>query len=131
MRATAFSLDFHCVITLPFNIIVHTSLPDADSHAGRNEPYLELAIEFTMDIMKDKVMVDLLPSFARQCVALAHTMFIATQMLHSTVSSFASRAKKSVRRGGQYLKPILNERKEMLIEYGDGWKDKPVSSLDV
>ena len=36
-----------------------------DTHAGRNQEYLDIAINFTMDIMRDKTVIGPFPAFLK------------------------------------------------------------------
>ena len=47
----------------------------------------------------------------------------------SLIGNLISNTKKSVTRALGYLKPVIDERKAKMAEYGEDWEDKPVCPL--
>lgn len=45
----------------------------------------------------------------------------------SFVAPFITNITHSIKRGMEYLAPIIEERRRLLDKYGDEWVDKPVS----
>ncbi|OSD03318.1 cytochrome P450 [Trametes coccinea BRFM310] len=78
----------------------------------RNKEYLNLAIKFTIDIIKDKTLVKLAPSFLKPLVGKLSNHVRGT--LHETIP---------------HLKPIIDERWELMKTFGDNWSDKPNDML--
>ncbi|KAI0741311.1 cytochrome P450 [Daedaleopsis nitida] len=75
---------------------------------GRNKEFLELAIAFTFNIFKDKLIINALPF----------------EFMKTFYGKHFSQAKKSVREASPYLQPLIDERRALLAEHGDEWPGK-------
>ncbi|CDO73010.1 hypothetical protein BN946_scf185007.g64 [Trametes cinnabarina] len=78
----------------------------------RNQDYLNLAIAFTIDIIKDRTLVKLAPSF-----------------LKPLVGKLSNNVRRTLRQTIPHLKPIIDERWELMEKLGDDWTDKPNDML--
>ncbi|KAI0654307.1 cytochrome P450 [Cubamyces menziesii] len=76
--------------------------------ACRNREYLDLAIGFTADVTRDRTTINMFPSFMKP--------FIGRIVGNST---------KNIRRAIPILKPMMDERRRMMEEFGEEWPDKP------
>ncbi|KAL7285069.1 hypothetical protein ACG7TL_000160 [Trametes sanguinea] len=80
--------------------------------ACRNPDYLDISINFTVDVVKDRALLNLFPRFLKPIVKL-----------------LAGNAARTVRRAIPILKPIIEERKRRMAEYGEDWDDRPSNLL--
>ncbi|KAI8990629.1 cytochrome P450 [Trametes punicea] len=80
--------------------------------ACRNQEYLDLAISFTTDIVKDATVIRLSPGFLRPLVA-----------------RLCTHVKTSFYKAIPHLKPLFQERRELMEKFGDDWTDKPNDML--
>ncbi|KAI0368876.1 cytochrome P450 [Pilatotrama ljubarskyi] len=80
--------------------------------ACRNEQYLDLAVNFTKNVVKDRAIINLFPTWIKPIVG---------HLLSNTTTN--------VRRAAKILKPIIDERRRCMEEYGDDWSDKPNDML--
>ncbi|KAI0640078.1 cytochrome P450 [Trametes polyzona] len=78
----------------------------------RNEGYLELAIGFTLSVIRDRATINLFPDF-----------------LKPIVGRIVSNAATSVRKATPYLVPMIEERRRLVVENGNDWADKPNDML--
>ncbi|EJF59354.1 cytochrome P450 [Dichomitus squalens LYAD-421 SS1] len=78
----------------------------------RNEDYLKIALDFTMDVVNDRLTMSKMPDFLR-----------------TPVMSWTSSTRRSVARSIPLLKPIIDQRKALMEEYGADWTDKPKDVL--
>ncbi|KAI0354621.1 cytochrome P450 [Trametes cingulata] len=80
--------------------------------ACRNQQYLDLAVNFTKSVIKDRAIINLFPAWFKPVVG---------YLLSNTTTN--------VRRAAKLLKPIIDERRRCMKEYGDDWSDKPNDML--
>ncbi|KAI0673798.1 cytochrome P450 [Trametes maxima] len=80
--------------------------------ACRNKEYLDLAIAFTIEVIKDKTIINFFPQVLKPLVGL----------LINNVSS-------AIQQTVKYLRPIVDERRVKMQEYGEDWVDKPHDML--
>ncbi|RPD62663.1 cytochrome P450 [Lentinus tigrinus ALCF2SS1-7] len=80
--------------------------------ACRNEAYLDLAIKFAIDVMKDMFFLGLAPPPMRPFL-----------------SRCFSAARRSIRGSVPHLKPLLDERRAKMEAYGDDYPEKPNDML--
>ncbi|KAH9849240.1 cytochrome P450 [Lenzites betulinus] len=73
-----------------------------------DEEYLDLAVQFAIDVMKDKDTLDNFP-----------------QSMKGFVSRIYSLGRRGLRRSAEKLKPTIDQRKSMAEKWGDDWPDKP------
>ncbi|EMD42272.1 hypothetical protein CERSUDRAFT_41330 [Gelatoporia subvermispora B] len=78
----------------------------------RNLQYLDLAINFTFDVMKGTIILNLTPAFLRS--------WVARQFLPTT---------KTKHLMGEILSPLIEERRQLKSKNGDNWADKPNDML--
>ncbi|TFK88882.1 cytochrome P450 [Polyporus arcularius HHB13444] len=78
----------------------------------RNQEYLDLAIRFTMDVVKDSFFIRLF-----------------SESMRASVGQYFSAVKKTVCQAIPHLQPLLDERRAKLAEYGDEYPDKPNDML--
>ncbi|EMD42271.1 hypothetical protein CERSUDRAFT_110800 [Gelatoporia subvermispora B] len=78
----------------------------------RNSKYLKLATNFTIDVMKGGVILNLTPSFLRSFVARHFVPTTRTNMLTSEI-----------------ITPLIEERRRLQQEHGINWIDKPNDML--
>ncbi|KAM5535892.1 hypothetical protein V8D89_010510 [Ganoderma adspersum] len=78
----------------------------------RNEEFLEMAIRFTVDIMKDQVVISLIPS-----------------SLTKYFGRIVSTTRRSINQASRYFAPVIRERKANMEEFGEDWSDKPNDML--
>ncbi|KIJ09985.1 hypothetical protein PAXINDRAFT_86692 [Paxillus involutus ATCC 200175] len=74
----------------------------------RNSDWVDLTVNFTLDVVKGAVMIGLFPNAMAPLVA-----------------RFMTNIPASARRGMKHLGPIIEERRKHLEEYGKDWADKP------
>ncbi|KIJ13789.1 hypothetical protein PAXINDRAFT_80392 [Paxillus involutus ATCC 200175] len=74
----------------------------------RDPDWIDLNIQFTLDVVKGGVIIKLFPKF-----------------LAPLVARFMTNVPASARRGMKHLGPIIEERRKHLEEYGKDWADKP------
>ncbi|KAM5530553.1 hypothetical protein V8D89_015788 [Ganoderma adspersum] len=74
----------------------------------RNEEFLDLATRFTVDMVKDTVILDLTPFF-----------------LKTLVGQFLSSARRTMRQAVHHIQPVINERRANIKTLGEDWSDKP------
>lgn len=74
----------------------------------RDPDYMELNINFTMDVVKAGFMINRFPNFLKP---IAGRMF--------------SKLPSHLERAGKHLRPLIEERRKMVEELGDDWTDKP------
>ncbi|KAI0059480.1 cytochrome P450 [Artomyces pyxidatus] len=80
--------------------------------ACRNEDYQRLNIDFTVDVVKDAIVINLFPDFLKPFIA-------------PLVTQLPSHIKRQMK----HLNPIIEERRQKLAEFGDDWEDKPNDML--
>ncbi|TFK88883.1 cytochrome P450 [Polyporus arcularius HHB13444] len=78
----------------------------------RNQEYLDLAIRFTIDVLKDTALISIIP-----------------ESMKTSLGQYLSAVKKTVRQTVPHLKPLLDERRAKLEEYGDDYSGKPNDML--
>ncbi|KAJ3011693.1 hypothetical protein NUW54_g2086 [Trametes sanguinea] len=78
----------------------------------RNKEYLNLSIKFTIDIVKDKTLVKLAPSFLKPLVGM-----------------LSNHVRRTLKETIPHLKPVVDERWELMKTFGDDWPDKPNDML--
>ncbi|RDX42956.1 cytochrome P450 [Lentinus brumalis] len=78
----------------------------------RNQEYLDLAIRFTVDVVKDSFFIRFFP-----------------ESMRASVGQYFSAVKKSVCQAIPHLQPLLDERRAKLAEYGDEYPGKPNDML--
>ncbi|KAI0714845.1 cytochrome P450 [Earliella scabrosa] len=78
----------------------------------RDKEYLDIAIKFTIDMIKDRTIITKLP--------------LSMKIL---LGKFLSSTGRSVMEAVPHLKPLLDERREKMAEYGDDWLGKPNDML--
>nr|VWO97080.1 Uncharacterized protein [Ganoderma boninense] len=78
----------------------------------RDKEYLQIAIDFALDLNSDGALINLLPMFVKPIVG-----------------HYMSSVKKSVRRAIPYFTPLIKERRARMKEYGEDWSDKPNDAL--
>ncbi|GBE89830.1 Cytochrome P450 monooxygenase paxP [Sparassis crispa] len=78
----------------------------------RDQDFLDLAIGFTLDITETRVYINLFP-----------------KILKPIAGRIFSRVRRAIRRASSHLKPIMEERKRKLAEFGDDWANKPSDML--
>ncbi|KAI1791206.1 cytochrome P450 [Ganoderma leucocontextum] len=78
----------------------------------RDKEYLELAIDFALDINSDGALISYLPKFMKPFVG-----------------HYISGVRKAVRRTVPLFTPVLKERRANMKEYGEAWSDKPNDGL--
>ncbi|CDO73436.1 hypothetical protein BN946_scf185013.g71 [Trametes cinnabarina] len=81
-------------------------------HACRNPDYLDLCINFTADIIRDRTLLLLFPKILKPLVSLC-----------------AGRSAHTVQRAIPILQPIIDERKRKMGQYREDWADKPNDML--
>ncbi|KAI0640730.1 cytochrome P450 [Trametes meyenii] len=81
--------------------------------ACRIQEYLDLSVTFTVDVIKDKTVLNLLPDLFKPVVA----------------KLFANRALTNIRRARKHLKPMIDERIANVKKYGSSWTEKPNDML--
>ncbi|KAJ3007828.1 hypothetical protein NUW54_g3393 [Trametes sanguinea] len=80
--------------------------------ACRDPDYLDITVNFTLDVIRDRALFNLFPRFLKPIVSL-----------------LAGRAARTVQRATPILKPIIEERKRNMADYGEDWGDKPNDML--
>ncbi|KAI1793056.1 cytochrome P450 [Ganoderma leucocontextum] len=78
----------------------------------RNEEYLDLAIRFTMDVVKDQVVMTLIP-----------------YSLTKYIGRLVSTTKRTIRQAMSHMGTVISERKANMEEFGEDWSDKPNDML--
>ncbi|RPD64698.1 cytochrome P450 [Lentinus tigrinus ALCF2SS1-6] len=78
----------------------------------RNQEYLNLAIRFTLDVVKDAFLVRNLP-----------------ESMRASFSRYLGSGKRTARQAIPHLKPLLDDRRAKLIEHGDAYPGKPNDML--
>ncbi|KAI0368837.1 cytochrome P450 [Pilatotrama ljubarskyi] len=78
----------------------------------RNKEWLNLSISFTIDIVKDRTLVKFFPEFMKPLVG-----------------KLSSNVQSTLRKAIPHLKPVIDERREMMEKFGDDWNDKPNDML--
>ncbi|KAI0713154.1 cytochrome P450 [Cerioporus squamosus] len=78
----------------------------------RKQEYLDLAVRFTIDTLKDIALISCIP-----------------QSLKSSLGQYFSAVKKTVRQTVPHLKPLLDERRAKMEEYGEDYPEKPNDML--
>ncbi|KAI0668027.1 cytochrome P450 [Trametes maxima] len=81
--------------------------------ASRIQEYLDLSVEFTVDVIKDRTILNLFPNFLKPVIA----------------ALFANRALTNILRARKHLKPIIDERVANVKKYGNSWAEKPNDML--
>ncbi|KAH9923131.1 cytochrome P450 [Epithele typhae] len=79
----------------------------------RNEDYLRLAIIYTNSIVHDRDVMKYLPG----------------SLLKTIVATAMSAAWRTNREMYLFLKPLMDERRKNMAEFGDDWADKPTDLL--
>ncbi|GBE89843.1 Ent-kaurene oxidase [Sparassis crispa] len=74
----------------------------------RDRDFLNLAIDFTTDVIMGEVIIGFFPT-----------------VLQPIAGRLFSRLGSSTRRATAHLRPIIDERRKKLAEYGEDWSDKP------
>ncbi|KAF9231273.1 cytochrome P450 [Melanogaster broomeanus] len=80
----------------------------------RNPDWLDLSLQFTLDVVKGAMIIGLFPTF-----------------MAPLVIRFMTSIPGSTRRGMKHLRPIIEERQKHLDEYGTTWADKPNDLLSL
>ncbi|KAF8547706.1 cytochrome P450 [Imleria badia] len=81
----------------------------------RNPDYVALNIQFTIDAVTGGLAIGFFPKFLRP----------HSQLLDSLVARFITNVPENIRRGITHLRPIIEERRKYLNEYGKDWTEKP------
>ncbi|KAI1791203.1 cytochrome P450 [Ganoderma leucocontextum] len=81
----------------------------------RNQKYLDIAIAFTIDIIKDRTIINFFPDFMK-----------------SYIARLTTSVKASIRSVIPHIKPLLDERKAKIMENGVGesWPGKPNDMME-
>lgn len=79
----------------------------------RDEDYLNIAIGFTGDIRKSRMVINLFPS-----------------ILHPIVLRLFPFTRNSLRRAAEHFRPIIVDRLKKAEQYGDDWPEKPVGQFN-
>ena len=93
-------------------------------------------MKFTLDILQDQAHMTQFPDFVKPYVLLLLQDLVPadTRLTHCHATSLAgawsSCARQSVLQMVHILKPITDERKAKMREYGAEWTDKPVSDSE-
>ncbi|KAI1787506.1 cytochrome P450 [Ganoderma leucocontextum] len=74
----------------------------------RNENFLQLAIHFTVDVIKDSVI-----------------MAITPYSFKTLIGQLLSSARRTMGQAMQHIRPVINERKASMKAFGEDWSDKP------
>ncbi|KAI0654468.1 cytochrome P450 [Cubamyces menziesii] len=82
------------------------------NNGGRNQEYLDMAVNYTLGVFRDKMIIMLFPDFLKN---LANRLW--------------GRNAASVRRAAAQLKPVIEERRREMAHYGEDWVDKPNDML--
>nr|BEI74071.1 cytochrome P450 monooxygenase [Trametes versicolor] len=80
--------------------------------ACRNQGYLDLAIDFTLSVVKDRAIINMFP-----------------ELLKPIVGRVVGNATRNVRRAVPYVAPLVEERRRLMEEYGEDWSEKPNDML--
>ncbi|KAH7906709.1 cytochrome P450 [Hygrophoropsis aurantiaca] len=78
----------------------------------RNADWMNLNIEFTVDVMKGGLIIGMFPDF-----------------LAPLVGKFFTSVPTGTKRAEKHLRPIVEERQRFIDEYGREWADKPNDML--
>ncbi|PIL33520.1 cytochrome P450 [Ganoderma sinense ZZ0214-1] len=81
----------------------------------RNQKFLDIAIAFTIDVVKDRTIINVFPD-----------------SLKSYVAWLTTNVRASIRHAIPHIKPLLDERKAKILENGVGenWPGKPNDMLE-
>ncbi|RPD82683.1 cytochrome P450 [Lentinus tigrinus ALCF2SS1-7] len=80
----------------------------------RNQDYLKLAIDFTVNTMKD-----------------AQTMKLTPQLFRPLVARFLTETRTALFKGRTYIEPLVRARREKINQFGNDWPDKPHDLLQL
>ncbi|KAH7906708.1 cytochrome P450 [Hygrophoropsis aurantiaca] len=97
---------------LPLRFTAKFRLPPFRSSAGRNADWMDLNIEFTVDVLKGGIIINMFPEF-----------------LAPLVGKLFTNVPAGTRRAEKHLRPIIEERQRFIDEYGRDWADKPNDML--
>ncbi|KAI1792290.1 cytochrome P450 [Ganoderma leucocontextum] len=74
----------------------------------RNEEFLALPLRFTLDVMKDMVVMSITPYFLKRLVG-----------------RLVSNARRTMGQAMKHIQPLIDERKANMMAMGEDWSDKP------
>ncbi|KAM5543922.1 hypothetical protein V8D89_002539 [Ganoderma adspersum] len=74
----------------------------------RNEEFLALPLRFTLDVMKDTVVMSITPPFLKR-----------------VVGRMVSNARRTMTHAMKHIKPLIDERRAHMKAMGEDWSDKP------
>ncbi|KAI0334069.1 cytochrome P450 [Cubamyces sp. BRFM 1775] len=78
----------------------------------RNQEYLDMAVNYTLGVFKDKMLLMFFPNFLKN---------FANRLWGTNAAS--------VRRAAAQIRPVIEERRQKMAEYGEDWADKPNDML--
>ncbi|KAI0654469.1 cytochrome P450 [Cubamyces menziesii] len=80
--------------------------------ACRNTEFLDLAVSFTLDVVQDRATINRFPNLVKPIVG-----------------RMVGNSKRNLKRAIPHLRPIIEERRRKMAEYGEDWSDKPNDML--
>ncbi|KAI0368877.1 cytochrome P450 [Pilatotrama ljubarskyi] len=78
----------------------------------RDKEYLDLAVAFTIEVIKDKTIINFFPNFMKPLIG-------------HLINNVSTAIKKTVK----HLQPAIDERRAKMKEFGEDWPDKPHDML--
>ena len=95
---------------------------------GRNQDYLDLAINHTLAVVRTREWLTSVPHILKPSVPITPTFTKHKMTMNpSFVARFVTESKRGLKKGEEFLGPILRERSSKMDTLGGEWPDKPVS----
>ena len=103
---------------------------DADALPGRNAEYIGLAIKYTLSLSADRRRLKKLPRLLKGSVSVNHSLYSPSDARTRRIAgTLTSEARTTTQKAVPHLKPIIEARLAKMKEFGDGWEERPVSTL--
>lgn len=105
-------------ILIPFGLLL----------TGQDPDFLKINVEFTVEVVKAGKMINLFPDFLKPFVAPHTEMSNSSNMCDDRLAGrLVGNVPSYIDRSMKHLRPIIEERKRKMKEYGGDWDDKPAS----
>jgi hypothetical protein len=94
---------------------------------GRDPDYMKIINEFSVQVIKNGMMIGLFPELLRPYVFMSFWLMIYENNLVSRfVSRFFRNIPKSIDQALKHLGPIIQDRLDKDAKYGTDWEGRPV-----
>jgi hypothetical protein len=94
---------------------------------GRNDEYLDLAVDFAADVFKASLLIRILPEFMKPYVLTLSQDFTSYEFTYRFGTWLLTKTESNIKRAMNHIAPVLEERVRMDKENGGrDWAGRPV-----